>query len=141
MGSSLGEAAGAVISLSNARPVQLVIPASARYLRLARLTAAGLAGDLGFPVDAIEDLRVAVDELCAAIISGAPDDVELELVYREADQSLIIEGTCRARTASAPELHGVARELLNMLADEYAIGAVGGHRNFRLVKHARGRTE
>ena len=127
---------GSVISLSNAHPVQLVIPASARYLRLARLTAAGLAGDLGFPVDAIEDLRVAVDELCAAIINGAPDDGELELVYREGDGSLIIEGTCRTRTSNAPELHGVARELLNMLADEYAIGAVGGHRNFRLVKRS-----
>lgn len=116
--------------------VQLVIPAHSRYLRLARLTAAGLAGDLGYSIDAIEDLRIAVDELCAAIIEETPETVELELTYRESAQGLVVEGTCLARSADAPELHSVARELLNMLADEYSIGAIDGHRHFRLVKYA-----
>ena len=35
-------------------PVRLVIPARARYLRLARLTAAGIAGDLGFGLEAVK---------------------------------------------------------------------------------------
>jgi len=118
--------------------VRLVIPARSRYLRLARLTAAGLAGDLGYPVDAIEDLRIAVDELCASVIDGCPPDAELELVYREVAGGLVVEGTCRARSTAAPDLHSVARELLNMLADEYSIGAVDGHRCFRLVKYAEG---
>jgi serine/threonine-protein kinase RsbW len=116
--------------------VHLVIPATSRYLRLARLTAAGLAGDLGFPMDAIEDLRIAVDELCAAIIEDTSSTAELELTYRESDGGLVVEGTCRAKSTQAPELHSVARELLNMLADEYSIGAIDGHRNFRLAKHA-----
>ena len=34
------------------------------YLRLVRLTAAGLASRLGFTFDEVEDLRIAVDELC-----------------------------------------------------------------------------
>jgi len=114
--------------------VHLVIPATSRYLRLARLTAAGLAGDLGYPVDAIEDLRIAVDELCAAIIEETPATAELELVYHETEDGLVVEGTCRALTTNAPELHSVARELLNMLADEYTIGTKNGHRCFRLVK-------
>jgi serine/threonine-protein kinase RsbW len=116
--------------------VHLVIPATSRYLRLARLTAAGLAGDLGYPVDAIEDLRIAVDELCAAIIEDTTGPAELELTYLESDGGLVVEGICRARSTSAPELHSVARELLNMLADKYSIGAIDGHRNFRLVKYA-----
>lgn len=118
--------------------VHLVIPATARYLRLARLTAAGLAGDLGYPMDAIEDLRIAVDELCAAIIEDTAAPTELALTYRESGAGLVVEGTCRARSTKAPDLHSVARELLNMLADEYSIGAVDGHRNFRLVKYAEG---
>jgi serine/threonine-protein kinase RsbW len=116
--------------------VRLLIPATSRYLRLARLTAAGLAGDLGYSVDAIEDLRIAVDELCAAIIEDTPNPAQLELSYRESDGGLVVEGTCRARSTKAPDLHSVARELLNMLADEYSIGAIDGHRNFRLVKYA-----
>lgn len=138
MRTSLAGASLTDVSDSGRPLVQLVIPASPRYLRLARLTAAGLAGDLGFRVDAIEDLRVAVDELCAAIISGTPPEAELELTYRESAETLVVDGCCRSRTSNAPELHGVARELLNMLADEYSIGAVGGHRKFRLVKHAGG---
>jgi len=115
--------------------VHLTIPASARYLRLARLTAAGLAGDLGYPVDAIEDLRIAVDELCAAIIDGVPGAASLELVYQELAGSLVVEGRCQTGHESSPELHGVARELLNMLADEYSIDTVDGARAFRLVKY------
>jgi serine/threonine-protein kinase RsbW len=118
--------------------VHLTIPASSRYLRLARLTAAGLAGDLGYPVDAIEDLRIAVDELCAAIIEDTPPSDELELTYSEEEGGLVVEGICRARSNKAPELHSVARELLNMLADKYSIGATDGRRNFRLVKYAEG---
>jgi len=116
--------------------VRLVIPASARYLRLARLTVAGLAGDLGYPVDAIEDLRIAVDELCAAIIDRASGDTKLELVYREVDGGIVVEGACVATSAAPPELHGVARELLNMLADDYSIGAVDGRRTFTLSKRS-----
>ena len=116
--------------------VHLSIPATSRYLRLARLTAAGLAGDLGYPVDAIEDLRIAVDELCAAIIEDTAGTTELALTHHETTGALVVEGTCKARSANTPELHGVARELLNMLADEYSIGAIDGYRNFRLVKYA-----
>jgi serine/threonine-protein kinase RsbW len=121
--------------------VHLTIPATARYLRLARLTAAGLAGDLGFPVDAIEDLRIAVDELCAAIIDGVPATASLDLVYQEAGGGLQVEGRCQGGQGSLPELHGVARELLDMLADEYQLHAADGAHTFRLLKYASGPDE
>lgn len=115
--------------------IRLQIPAVARYLRLARLTGAGMASDLGFSVDALEDLRVAIDELCAALIDDTPVGTELELSYRELDGGLEIEGRCVAPTENPPVLHAVARELLSILADEYSIGAAGRERSFRLVKH------
>lgn len=116
--------------------VRLSTPATPRFLRLARLTASGLAGDLGFPVDAIEDLRVAVDELAAAIIDGAPATATLDLVYREVDNGLEVEGRCVTGASTAPELHMVARELLGILADDYELGAHGKVRTFRVRKHA-----
>ncbi|HEY6533683.1 MAG TPA: hypothetical protein VIY72_15345 [Acidimicrobiales bacterium] len=114
-------------------PVRLVIPARARFLRLARLTAAGIAGDLGFGLDAIEDLRVAVDEVCAALIDGVDGDTELELVYQATSDGLVIEGTC-TNGGGVPELHPVARELLAMTADDYSIYAAGDAVSFRLLK-------
>ncbi len=45
--------------------VSIDIPASPAYLQVVRLIAAGLASRLGFTIDEIEDLKIAVDELCA----------------------------------------------------------------------------
>jgi serine/threonine-protein kinase RsbW len=114
-------------------PVRLVIPARARFLRLARLTAAGIAGDIGFGLDAIEDLRVAVDEVCAVLIAGVEGAAELELVYRASADGLVIEGSC-VNGGSVPELHPVARELLAMTADDYSVSAAGDTVSFRLLK-------
>jgi serine/threonine-protein kinase RsbW len=116
--------------------IQLHIPASARYLRLARLTAAGLAGELGYTTEAVEDVRVAVDELCSAIIDDASATTELALVYRPTPAGLIVEGTCRAEGSVAPALDEMAQDLLARLADEYSIAAVDGQRTFRLLKYA-----
>lgn len=118
---------------SDDSPVRLVIPARTRFLRLARLTAAGIAGDNGFGLEAIEDLRVAVDEMCATLIEGVADGAELELVYRATDEGLLIEGS-RPGTDAVPELHPVARELLAMTADDYSVHPEGDAVSFRLVK-------
>lgn len=113
--------------------VRLVIPARARYLRLARLTAAGIAGDLAFGLESIEDLRVAVDEVCAILIEGAAEDAQLDLTYRAAVDGLVIEGSCPSPHAQ-PELHPVAAELLAMTADDYSVYAADGVVSFRLLK-------
>jgi len=115
-------------------PVRLVIPARTRYLRRARLTAAGIAGDNGFGLEAIEDLRVAVDEMCATLLEGVPEGAEIELVYRATAEGLLIEGSAPG-TNGVPELHPVARELLAMTADDYSVEPDGESISFRLVKH------
>jgi serine/threonine-protein kinase RsbW len=113
--------------------IRVVVPAQARFLRIARLTAAGVATDLGFDLRDLEDLRVAVDEMCAAVIDGAQTDTDLELVYRTDGDQLTIEGSC-AQDGVAPELHPVAVELLTMTADAFEVASDGKVRSFRLVK-------
>ena len=113
--------------------IRVVIPAEARFLRVARLTVAGIAGDIGFGLRDIEDLRVAVDELCAVMIEDAPDEGELELCYRITPGQLEIEGSC-TQAGTPPEIHPVALELLSMTADEYEVTGDHGGRRFRLVK-------
>jgi serine/threonine-protein kinase RsbW len=119
--------------------VRLSIPARSRYLRLARLTAAGIASDLGFTLQGIEDVRVAVDEACAILIEGCGTEEhnhhELELHYGIVGDKLLIEGRSSCGAGQPVEIHSVARELLEMTADEHEVRSVEGGRTFRLVKH------
>lgn len=117
--------------------IRLTIPAASRYLRIARLTAAGIATDLGFDLETIEDLRVAVDEACALLLEASTDDALLDLAYRPDGDSLIIEGRSPASVDGPVVIHPVARELLELTADEYEVLADGQARTFRLVKHQR----
>ena len=87
----------------------------------------------GFGLDAIEDLRVAVDEVCAVLIEGVDGGAELELVYRGTDEGLVIEGSC-VNGNGVPDLHPVARELLAMTADDYSVYSAGDVVSFRLLK-------
>jgi serine/threonine-protein kinase RsbW len=121
------------------RPVRLVIPAEARHLRLARLTAAGIAGDAGFSLEAIEDLRVAVDEVCAILIEGASPEADIDLSYRTQADGITIEGSC-PNGGAEPDLHPVARELLAMTADDYSVAKAGEVVSFRLVKRRQAAT-
>ena len=68
--------------------VRLTMPATPHLLRVARLTAAGLAGRLGFSFDEIEDVKIAVDELCFAVVGSKGRDGSLTLTYRLGDHEL-----------------------------------------------------
>ena len=51
--------------------VQVKMPAESAYLSVLRTAAAGLAARLDFTLDEIEDLRIAIDEACAMLLSQA----------------------------------------------------------------------
>ena len=53
--------------------VELTIPVRADLVVLARLTAATVASRADFDVEEIEDLRLAVDELCISQVQGGGD--------------------------------------------------------------------
>ena len=118
---------------AGASVIRLSIPAELRFLRIARLTAAGIAGDLGFGLQDVEDLRVAVDEMCAALIEDAAPGIDFEIAYRIGDGRLEIEGRCD-HPGPPPALHPVARELLSMTADDFSLDGDQDGRRFRLIK-------
>ena len=117
--------------------VRLLIPSSVRHLRLARVTASTMATDLSFDLQDIEDLRVAVDELAALLIEDCPPNAVLELKFDAIDGGLRIYGQIEAPGLPAPTLHPVARELLELVADEYELSPDGDSRSFQLTKRRR----
>src|SRR3546814_17126523 len=58
---------------------KLTVPATTAYLRHVRIMAATIADDCAFDVEAIESLRVAVDELCALAMADATETAELTI--------------------------------------------------------------
>jgi serine/threonine-protein kinase RsbW len=51
--------------------VALSLPVRSELLVLARITAATMASRADFDIEEIEDLRLAVDELCLSVVGGA----------------------------------------------------------------------
>lgn len=57
------------------------LPAEGAYLAVLRMVTAGLAARLDFTVDEIEDLKIAVDEACAMLLSSAVSGAELAVTF------------------------------------------------------------
>lgn len=107
--------------------VRLSLPARPEYVRLARITASGLASRLGFSWDEIEDLRLAVDELCHALLSPLPSDGVMRLRYAMAPDALEVFARLDRGPAGSPSL-----PLVGELSDQILSALVDEH---RLVEH------
>lgn len=57
--------------------VELRLPADGAYVSVLRTTTAGLAARLDFPIDDIEDLRIAVGEASAMVLPEADPGADL----------------------------------------------------------------
>jgi serine/threonine-protein kinase RsbW len=120
--------------------VRLVVPASPEYLRLVRLTAAGLASRLGFTFDEVEDLRIAVDELCFHLLGepdgdgDAPDEPRtMDLTYSAGTDVITITGRTGS-TGPVPEPSELSEQILDALVDEHDVSGSDGMITFRLKK-------
>jgi hypothetical protein len=121
--------------------VKLVVPALPEFLRLARVTAAGLAGRLGFNYDEVEDLRLAIDELCFGLTGPTGRAGTVELTYVLADDGLVVEGQGHFVDDIAPVgLTELSEVILSALVDEHHLGPGQQGPAFRLVKRHKGTT-
>lgn len=55
--------------------VTLVLPAKGEFVSTARLTASSVANRIGFNIDEVEDIKVAVSEVCNIILSKVTDEI------------------------------------------------------------------
>jgi hypothetical protein len=115
--------------------VRLVVPALPEFLRLARVTAAGLAGRLGFNYDEVEDLRLAIDELCFGLTGPTGRRGTVELRYVLSADGLVVEGHGHFVDDIAPVgLTELSQVILSALVDEHHHGPGPQGPGFRLVK-------
>lgn len=71
------------------RPIELTLPAEPRMLLIIRLITAGVTARAGLTVDAVEDVKMAVEEACNCLLRCASCE-SLKLSFTAADNVLHI---------------------------------------------------
>lgn len=113
--------------------VELVIPGDPRFLRVARMAAASVATVGGFDVDAVDDVRIAVDELCSLLLDHGHGDLALRFSVTES--GLVVNGRCHARTGLPDDGRStLAHQILAVVADRYELAVVDGDLAFVMEK-------
>jgi serine/threonine-protein kinase RsbW len=96
--------------------VQVRMPAESAYLSVLRTAAAGLAARLDFTLDEIEDLRIAIDEACAMLLTQAIPGTDLECVFELGADLVTITVSVTAAEARKPARDTFAWTVLSALA-------------------------
>jgi serine/threonine-protein kinase RsbW len=131
VGASAGSAAAAGLSGASAaagpliteRPAEIGsdlvtvrMPADGAYLSVLRTATAGLAARLDFTLDDIEDLRIAVDEACAMLLSQAIPGSSLECSFSLRPDDMTITVAVHSLNPRPPSGDTFAWTVLSALA-------------------------
>lgn len=113
----------------------LVIPVANDHIRFARLMASAVGSRLGFDYDMLEDLRIAVSELCTSVTEGNPNGGRLKLTYRGDAGGVRITGrSALAPGSSVPVEPGeLTLQILEAVAGEHTFETSSTEVRFTLV--------
>jgi hypothetical protein len=118
--------------------VKLAVPAMPEFLRLIRVTAAGLGSRLGFSYDQVEDLRLAIDELCFGLTgsNGRPGTVHVRFLVGDEILEVTAEGFFEDSLETPAESEW-SKVILAALVDDHELASGPNGPRFRLVKRRR----
>ncbi len=122
-------------SLEAAVGFTLVISASNDHISFARVTTTSAAAKLGFDYDAVEDIRIAVSELCGTLIANAIPGSALTITCRGDRLGLTVTGRAPlAEGVTSPEPDELSEQVLDAVADSHALTADGTDAQFTMFR-------
>ena len=98
--------------------VVLRLPALGAYLSVLRTATASLASRLDFTIDDIEDLRIAVDEACAMLLSQAVAGADFECAFDLTEDAIGVAVSVPTVDGAVPSRDTFAWTVLTALAGE-----------------------
>jgi serine/threonine-protein kinase RsbW len=96
--------------------VELRLPADSAFASVLRTTTAGLAARLDFPIDDIEDLRIAVGEASAMVLPQAAEESDLTCRFYMEPGELTVSVAVGVDSEVAPDYNSFAWQVLTTLA-------------------------
>lgn len=102
--------------------IALLLPCKAEYVSVARLTVSGIANRIGFDIDTVEDIKVAVSEVCSRIIRVAEEfDKQYEIQFDVYENKLVITFDSDIRKRDCifnNDEDGLGMSIINAFMDE-----------------------
>ena len=134
--------------LENGDRIELKFPARGDLIVLARLVTSAVSARAGFDIEELEDLRLAVGELCLLTLQGGAaqhGDLHLELTV-VGDAIEVVSTLERAEVAAAPGPEGeeaarLSEQILDALVDEHGRESQDGSARAWLRKRRGGHAE
>ncbi|HLK44438.1 MAG TPA: hypothetical protein VKT18_00555 [Acidimicrobiales bacterium] len=106
---------------------ELAIPAWPDFLFLVRLHVGAVASRMDMTVQEIEDLHLAVDELCLSLLGPAePPRGRLEVSVTWDDEALDVRCRLSGNDSATAALDPIAGRILTALVDEHGLTADEG---------------
>jgi serine/threonine-protein kinase RsbW len=127
--------------------VCLSIPTKSEYVSVARLTSSVIANNMGFDIEDIEDIKVAVGEACNnAVLHTNDKDHTFDLSFLAETEKLIIEVKDAGKGFSLdkyeepdlehPKEHGLGIFIMKSLMDDLEIDSeIGVGTSIRMTKY------
>jgi serine/threonine-protein kinase RsbW len=110
--------------------VTIHLPRKADYASLVRLAISGIASKIGFDIDVIEDIKVAVSEVCNKIVSLEPEscDKYYDITFHLFKDGLKVQFTVTrelARKMFDGESGEFAHAIISSFMDEFSVDCNG----------------
>ncbi|HOV27555.1 MAG TPA: ATP-binding protein [Pseudobacteroides sp.] len=68
--------------MDNFDAVELKLPLKAEYVSVVRLTASGISNRIGFDIDSIEDIKIAIAEVCNKLITVGNAKEDIKIIFK-----------------------------------------------------------
>lgn len=125
--------------------IKMEISANPEYVSIIRLTTSGIANKVGFCLDDIEDLKVAISEACTNAIKHSLED-RFTIIYTMIEKGLTIEiidngKGYNTKEVSEPDLDnlkesGMGLFIIESLMDKVNVESIEGKgTNIKMTKY------
>ena len=117
--------------------IELVVPMRAEYATTLRTLVASLGADIGFSIDEIDDVRLAISEVFSVLVEASEGRNERARIELSAQPGSIAATLGLDGTQPHIELDDLAEHILRSVTDAYEIGPNG----ISFVKHGTERSD